>query len=53
MLKSICFFIDERGDNPIKDFIETLPLKEQAKVMAYLAELKKQGHNMRRPMADL
>lgn len=52
MLKSICFFIDERGEKPVKEFIDTLPLKEQAKIMAYLDELKKQGHNLRRPMAD-
>jgi phage-related protein len=52
MLKSICFFIDERGEKPVKEFIDKLPLKEQAKIMAYLDELKKQGHNLRRPMAD-
>ena len=52
MLKSVCFFIDERGEKPVKEFIEKLPLKEQAKIMAYLDELKKQGHNMRRPMVD-
>jgi phage-related protein len=52
MLKSICYFIDERGENPVKEFIENLPLKEQAKIFAYLNELKKQGHNLRRPMSD-
>lgn len=52
MLDSICFFIDERGDNPVKEFIGKLPLKDQAKIKAYLDELQKQGHNMRRPMAD-
>jgi phage-related protein len=52
MLKSVCYFIDERGRNPVKGFIEKLSLKEQAKVFAYLVELKKQGHNLRRPMSD-
>ena len=52
MLTSVCFFVNERGENPVKEFIEHLPLKEQAKVKAYLDELKKQGHNLRRPMAD-
>ena len=52
MLKTICFFIDERSHNPVKEFIERLPLKDQSKIMAYLEELKKQGHRMRRPMAD-
>ena len=52
MLKSVFFFVDERGNRPVEKFIENLPLKEQTKVMAYLDELKKQGHNLRRPMAD-
>ncbi len=52
MLKTISFFIDERGSNPVKEFIDKLPLKEQAKITAYFDELKKQGHNLRRPMAD-
>lgn len=52
MLKSVCFFINGRGENPVKEFIDKLPLKEQAKVMAYLDELKEKRHAMRRPMAD-
>ncbi len=52
MLKSIFAFIDERGDRPVKDFIQTLSLKEQTKVRAYLHELIERGHNLRRPMAD-
>ncbi len=51
-LKDICYYIDERGDNPVKDFIQSLPVKERAKVFAYFRELKKQGSNLRRPMAD-
>jgi len=52
MLKDIYYFIDERGYNPVKDFIDSLPVKERAKVFAYIIELKNQGHNLRRPMAD-
>jgi phage-related protein len=52
MLKSVYYFIDERGGNPVRAFIEKLPIKEQAKIFAYIDELKKQGHNLRRPMAD-
>ena len=51
-LQNIAYFIDERGFNPVKEFIDSLPLKEQGKVFAYLEELKKQGHNLRRPIAD-
>ena len=49
---NIYYFIDERGQKPVKEFIDRLSWKEQAKVMAYLVELRQQGHNLRRPMAD-
>ena len=52
MLKSIYYFVDERGYNFVKEFIDNLPTKEQAKIFAYIAELKNQGHNLRRPLAD-
>jgi len=52
MLEAIYYFIDERGKNPVKEFIQALPQDERAKVFAYLAELKKKGHELRRPLAD-
>ena len=52
MLEKIYFFIDEKGRNPVKDFLLDLPVKERAKISAYIIELKQQGHNLRRPMAD-
>ena len=52
MLKDIYFYVDDRGQRPVRDFIDSLPLRDQAKVLAYCDELKKQGHNLRRPMAD-
>jgi len=45
-------FIDERGKSPVIDFIKALPVKERAKIFAYISELEKQGNNLRRPMAD-
>jgi len=51
-LSSIYYFIDERGDNPVRDFIDSLPVKDRAKILAYINELKRQGNNLRRPMAD-
>ena len=52
MLKGIYYFIDEDGCKQVKEFIDSLTEKEQAKVYAYIAELKNQGNNLRRPMAD-
>jgi phage-related protein len=52
MLKGVYYFKDEDGCRPVKDFIDSLAEKEQAKVYAYIAELINQGNNLRRPMAD-
>ena len=49
---NIYYFEDDRGDVPVREFIDDLPLDEQAKVFAYIDELRKQGHNLRRPLAD-
>jgi phage-related protein len=51
-LKNVYFFVDEKGGNPVRQFIETLADKEQAKITAYVSELKIQGHNLRRSLAD-
>jgi phage-related protein len=52
MLSNIYYFVDERGRNPVKEFICGLTVKQQAKVFAYINELLLQGHNLRRPIAD-
>ncbi len=46
------YFIDERGHSPVKEFIADLTIAERAKVFAYIEELKRQGHNLRRPLTD-
>lgn len=51
-LSDIYYFVDQRGDKPVKEFVASLPVKEQAKVFAYFNELIRQGYNLRRPMAD-
>lgn len=52
MLANIWSFVDERGCSPVREYLSGLPLKERAKVHAYIDELRRQGHNLRRPMAD-
>ncbi|MEK6564541.1 MAG: type II toxin-antitoxin system RelE/ParE family toxin [Candidatus Omnitrophota bacterium] len=51
-LSAVYYFVDKTGKVPVKEFITSLTLKEQAKIFAYIRELKKQGNNLRRPMAD-
>ena len=52
MLKGVYYFVDQAGSKPVEEFIDSLTDKEQAKVYAYITELKNQGNNLRRPMAD-
>lgn len=51
MLKSVVYYRDRRGRYPVLEFINSLSCHEQAKVMAYISELRAQGHNLRRPLA--
>jgi len=51
-LSAIYYFLDEKRNSPIEEFIDSLPLKEQEKILAYISELLKEGYNLRRPMAD-
>jgi phage-related protein len=51
-LSGVYYFINKDGIKPVKEFINSLTKREQAKVYAYICELKKQGNNLRRPMAD-
>jgi hypothetical protein len=42
------------GDSvPILDWLKAVPAKAQNKCIAYLAQLESQGHDLRRPTADL
>jgi phage-related protein len=50
-LSNVYYFVDENDCVPVREFINSLTEKEQAKVYAYINELKKQGNNLRRPMA--
>jgi phage-related protein len=51
-VQNVYYYVDTRGKKPVIEFIEALSSHDQAKVLAYIGELKKQGHNLRRPMAD-
>ena len=42
------------GDSvPVLDWLRAIPAKTQNKCLAYLAHLESQGHELRRPVADL
>lgn len=52
MLHNLYYFIDERGRNPVREFVDRLSIKEQSKILSYFDILKEYGHNLRRPIAD-
>lgn len=51
-LKNVYYFIDNRGEIPVKEFINGLSVSERTKVFAYLKELKNKGSDLHRPLAD-
>ena len=49
---SIHFYIDERGDAPVRSFIKEFNKKSRAKIGRYIDLLEKYGPDLPRPYAD-
>jgi phage-related protein len=49
----IIYYESEKGDCPILDFIDSRDSRNQAKIMAYLEVLEKNGPLLPRPYADI
>ncbi|MFH1800152.1 MAG: type II toxin-antitoxin system RelE/ParE family toxin [Candidatus Omnitrophota bacterium] len=52
MSYQVNYFKNEKGEEPVRDYIKDLALEDKAKVFAYLKQLSDVGPQMRRPMAD-
>ena len=52
MLEDVYYYTDHRGRSPVEEFLNALSPSGAAKCMAYIQELKNQGYNLRRPLAD-
>ncbi len=48
----IAFYWNERGDAPVREFLNSLPAKTQKKIHAWISLLKAEGPALRRPYAD-
>ena len=48
----VLYFVDEKGNAPVREYIKALATPERAKVHAYLKHLSDAGYKMRRPFAD-
>jgi len=49
---NISFYKTRRGEYPVKDFIEELDKKSQAKIYRYMVLLQEQGPDLPRPYTD-
>lgn len=48
----INYFKNEKGVEPVREYIKDLVLEDKAKVFAFLKHLSEYGPQVRRPMAD-
>lgn len=48
----VIFFEDPKGQCPVLEWFKKLPKKVEAKGRTRIEELAKQGHELRRPLAD-
>ncbi|MCL2557601.1 MAG: type II toxin-antitoxin system RelE/ParE family toxin [Treponema sp.] len=49
----VLYYFDDSGLKPVKEYIDRLTLREQAKTMAFIAMLEEKGPNLPRPYADI
>ena len=50
--KRILYYIDEKGKNPVWEFITSLDTDERNKCFEYIAYLEEMGEAVRRPIGD-
>ncbi len=53
MPQSEVVFYKEGESVMIREWLRRLPAKAQRKCLTYIAQLEMQGHDLRRPIADL
>ena len=52
MKKQVVYYLDEKGGNPVWEFISALPPDERQKCFEYIAYLEEMGEQVRRPVGD-
>ena len=50
--KRVVYYFDEKGKNPVWEFITFLPTHERDKCFEYIEYLARKGENVRRPVGD-
>lgn len=49
----VLFYETKDGKSNVKDFLDSLDIKERARVLAQIAQLKQEGPQLPRPYADI
>jgi hypothetical protein len=49
----VVFYQEQDGTVPVLDWLDDIPAKAQLKCLAKIERLKQEGHELRRPEADL
>jgi phage-related protein len=52
MSKQVVYYFDERGGNPVWEFMDSLSGDERDKCFEYIAYLQEMGEQVRRPVGD-
>jgi hypothetical protein len=49
----VAYYSKQKGSMPVKEYIDSLSIREQAKALAFIGLLDEKGPNLPRPYADL
>ena len=52
MKKQVVYYVDEKGGNPVWEFVLALPPDERDKCLEYISYLEEMGEQVRRPVGD-
>lgn len=52
MKKRVLYYLDQKGGNPVWEFVTALPPTERDKCFEYIAYLEEMGERVRRPVGD-
>lgn len=50
--KRVVYYVDEKGKNPVWEYITSLASRERDKCFEYIAYLEEVGEGVRRPVGD-
>ena len=49
----VLYYVDGKDNIPVEAYINSLPMRQQAKILSFISLLEERGPNLPRPYADL